>query len=134
MLGFTGDVAAIPPLVDLLYRKDDGVQVAALDALLYLDRGAVEESLLDALKQRGARERMVHFLVVNITTPNALIRPVLIQGLRSADSDARTGAVEGLRLLNSAHDPELFAPLAAMLRDPVAAVVEGRGFVPFAPG
>jgi len=120
-LGFTGDVAAIPPLVDLLYRKDD-VQVAALDALLYLDRGAVEESLLDALKQRGARERMVHFLVVNIATPNALIRPLLVQALRSADGDARAGAVESLRLSNSAHDPELFAPLAAMLRDSVAAV------------
>jgi HEAT repeat protein len=121
-LGFTGDVAAIPPLIDLLYRKDDGVQVAAIDALLYLDRGTVEGALLDALKQQGARERMVHFLVVNIATRDALIRPVLIQGLRSADSDARTGAVEGLRLLNSAHDPELFAPLAAMLGDPVAAV------------
>jgi HEAT repeat protein len=121
-LGFTGDVAAIPPLIDLLYRKDDGVQVAAVDALLYLDRGTVEGSLLDALKQRGARERMVHLLVVNIATPNALMRPALIQSLRSADSDARTGAVEGLRLLNSARDPELFAPLAAMLGDPVAAV------------
>ena len=31
-LGFTGDVAAIPPMVDLLYRRDDGVQVAGLDA------------------------------------------------------------------------------------------------------
>jgi hypothetical protein len=121
-LGFTGDVAAISPLVDLLYRKDDGLQVAALDALLYLDRGTVEESLLDALKQRGARERMVQFLVVNIATPNASIRPLLVQALRSADGDARAGAVEGLRLSNSAHDPELFAPLAAMLRDSVAAV------------
>jgi hypothetical protein len=121
-LGFTGSVAAIPPLVDLLYRKDDGLQVAALDALLYLDRGTVEQSLLDALKQRGARERMVHFLVVNLATPNALIRPLLVQALRSADGDARVGAVEGLRLSNSAHDPELFAPLAAMLQDSVAAV------------
>jgi len=121
-LGFTGSVAAIPPLVDLLYRKDDGLQVAALDALLYLDRGTVKQSLLDALKQRGARERMVHFLVVNLATPNALIRPLLVQALRSADGDARVGAVEGLRLSNSAHDPELFAPLAAMLQDSVAAV------------
>ena len=121
-LGFTGDAAAIPPLVDLLYRRDDGLQVAALDALLYLDRGTVEESLLAALEQRGARERMVHFLVVNIATPNAVIRPLLVQALRSADGDARAGAVEGLRLSNSAHDPELFAALAAMLSDPVAAV------------
>jgi HEAT repeat protein len=124
-LGFTGDAAAIPPLIDLLYRKDEGAQVAALDALLYLDRGTVEASLLDALTQRGARESMVHFLIMHIAIPPALIKPVLIQGLRSADSDGRTGAVEGLRLLNmlnSAHDPELFAPLAAMLGDPVAAV------------
>lgn len=65
---------------------------------------------------------MVHFLVVNLATPNALIRPLLVQALRSADGDARAGAVEGLRLSNPAHDPELFAPLAAMLRDSVAAV------------
>jgi hypothetical protein len=121
-LGFTGDVAAIRPLVDLLYRNDDGVQVSALDALLYLDRGAVEESLLNALRDRGPRERMIHFLVVNLATPNALIRPLLIQALRSADGDARIGAVEGLRLSNSAHDPELFAPLASMLRDLLAEV------------
>jgi hypothetical protein len=121
-LGFTGDRAAIPPLVDLLYHKDDGVQVSALDALLYLDRGAVEGALLDALRDRGPREGMVHFLVVNLATPNALIRPLLIQGLRSADGNARMGAVEGLRLSNSGHDSELFAPLAATLRDPVAGV------------
>jgi hypothetical protein len=51
-----------------------------------------------------------------------LIRPLLIQALRSADGDARIGAVEGLRLSNSAHDPELFAPLASMLRDLLAEV------------
>lgn len=121
-LGFTGDKAAIPPLVDLLYHKDDGVQASALDALLYLDRGAVEGPLLDALRDRGPRERMVHFLVLNLATPNVVIRPLLIQALRSADGDGRIGAVEGLRLSNSANDPELFAPLAAMLRDPVAGV------------
>ena len=62
---------------------------------------------------------MVHFVVVNLATPNALIRRSPIQALRSADADARMGAVEGLRLSNAGHDPELFAPLAAMLRDPV---------------
>jgi hypothetical protein len=123
LLGFTGSVAAIPPLVDLLYRQDDGLQVAALDALLYLDRRTVEESLLDALRQRGPRERMVYFLVVDVATSNALIKPLLVQALRSADVDARVGAVEGLRLSNVSHeDPELFAPLAAMLQDSVAAV------------
>jgi len=121
-LGFTGEAAAIPPLIDLLYHKEDGVQVSALDALLYPDRRAVEESLLDALRRRGPRERMVHFLVVNLAIPNVLIRPLLVQALRSADEAARMGAVEGLRLSNSEYDPELFAPLAAMLRDPVAGV------------
>ena len=121
-LGFTGDIAAIPPLVDLLYHKDDGVQASALDALLYLDRAAVEGALLDALRTRGPRERMVQFLGVTLTTQNAVIRPLLIQGLRSGDGDARMGAVEGLRLSNSGSDSELFAPLAAALRDPVAGV------------
>jgi hypothetical protein len=121
-LGFTGDETAIPPLVDLLYHKDDHVQVAALDALLYLDRGAVEQSLLDAVRDRGPRERIVYFLIEGRAIPNALIRPLLIQGLRSADAAARMGAVEGLRLSNPENDPELLAPLVAMLRDPVADV------------
>jgi hypothetical protein len=114
-LGFTGDETAIPPLVDLLYHKDDHVQVAALDALLYLDRGAVEQSLLDAVRDRGPRERIVYFLIEGRAIPNALIRPLLIQGLRSADAAARMGAVEGLRLSNPENDPELLAPLVAML-------------------
>jgi len=65
---------------------------------------------------------MVQFLGVTLTTQNAVIRPLLIQGLRSGDGDARMGAVEGLRLSNSGSDSELFAPLAAALRDPVAGV------------
>jgi hypothetical protein len=119
-LGFTGDVAAIPPLVDLLYQKDDGVQVSALDALLYLDRGHVEESLLDALRRRGPRERMIHFLIGRV--PDAVTKPWLIQALRSLEGDARAAAVEGLRLSNAVPDPNLLEPLAAMLREPVAGV------------
>jgi HEAT repeat protein/Armadillo/beta-catenin-like repeat-containing protein len=122
LLGFTGDAAAIPPLVDLLYHQDDGVQVAAADALLYFDRRSVRASLVEALRQRGPRERMIDFLVVELRTPNALTRPWLLLALRSGERDSRAAAVEGLYLSNFRHDPALFAPLATMLRDPVALV------------
>jgi len=120
LLGFTGDATAIPPLVDLLYQKNDGVGVAALDALLYLDRGNVEEALLNALKDRGPRANMIQFLVERV--PSTLTKPSLIQALRSTNEDARAAAVEGLLLSSDPPDPALFTPLTAMLRDRSAAV------------
>jgi HEAT repeat protein len=119
LLGFTGDVTAIPPLVDLLYRND-GARVSALDALLYLDRGRVDDALLKALRERGPRDGTIEFLVERV--PSALMKPSLIQALRSANAEARAAAVKGLSLLNDPLDPALFAPLAAMLRDSSAAV------------
>jgi HEAT repeat protein len=89
---------------------------------LYLDRRSVRASLVEALRQRGPRERMIDFLVVELRTPNALTRPWLLLALRSGERDSRAAAVEGLYLSNFRHDPALFAPLATMLRDPVALV------------
>jgi HEAT repeat protein len=108
LLGFTGDTTAIAPLVDLLYRQDDGVQASAVDALLFLDRAEVTNALLDALKRTGARYR--------------LVEPSLLRSLADSNPDARAAAVDGLRLSNTAHDPTLFAPLAGMLTDSVAKV------------
>jgi hypothetical protein len=121
-LGFTGHAAAIPPVVDLLYFKDDRVAAAAVDALLYFDPGAVRALLLEALSRRGPRDRMIHFLVVRLKAPPAAVQPNLIDALVSTDGEVRAAAVEGLRLSNAANDPRLFAPLSAMLKDPVAAV------------
>ena len=116
LLGFTGDAAALPPLVGLLYGDDRGAAAAA-DALLYLDPDAVKRSLLEALEQRGPRERLVYAL-----TPDALPRAALLRFLHSADATTRAAAVEGLRLSNRVPDSAIFAPLAAMLRDPDASV------------
>ena len=110
LLAFTGDSSAIPPLIDLLYRKDDRARAAAVDALLYFDRAVVTQALVDALNRRGPRERMIEFLVGSPDTPVAQITPLLLDALRSENADARSAAVKGL------------APLAAMLADPVATV------------
>lgn len=122
LLGFTGDPAAIPPLVDLLYRKDDGVQAAAVDAMLYFDRRTVDQALLTALKDRGPRGRMVYFLTPVLRVPDAETRRFLLKALGDRDADARAAAVEGLAISNRPPDPKLFAQLAAMLTDPVATV------------
>jgi HEAT repeat protein len=122
LLGFTGNPEAIPSVVDLLYSASDHVTAAAVDALLFFDPAAVRQSLLDALNRRGPRDRMIYFLVVMLRTPLALTQAPLLNALRSADSEARAAAVEGLRLSNRASDPKLFAPLAAVLRDPVSQV------------
>jgi len=125
LLAFTGDRSAIPPLIDLFYRNDDGARAAAVDALLYFDRVLVTEALVDALNRRGPRERMVEFLIGSPNAPVAEIKPLLLDALHSANADARGAAIKGLALLNvlnDPHDPEIFAPLAAMLADPVASV------------
>jgi len=37
LLGFTGDSAALAPLIELLYSTDDATQLVAWNALLYFD-------------------------------------------------------------------------------------------------
>jgi HEAT repeat protein len=125
LLAFSGDRSAIPPLIDLLYRRDDRARAAAIDALLYFDRAAVTQALVEALNRRGPRARMIEFLIGSPDAPVAQIKPLLLDALRSENADARGAAVKGLTLLNvlnHPHDPEIFAPLAAMLADPVASV------------
>ena len=125
ILAFTGDRSAVPPLIDLLYKREDPTRAAAIDALLYFDRAAVTQALVEALNRRGPRERMIEFLIGSPDSPVAQIKPLLLDALRSENADARGAAVKGLALLNvlnQPHDPEIFAPLAGMLADPVASV------------
>jgi hypothetical protein len=123
LLGFTGDSSALPPLIDMLYAEDDHARSAAADALLYFDRQVVKEYLLTSLRTRGPRDRMVHLLIVTLRVERADVTRVLVRWLADPDPEARVAAVEGLRLANQPpKDPSLFAPLAAMLKDPVARV------------
>jgi HEAT repeats len=117
LLGFTGDPAAIPAVIDLLYSTDDRIAARAMDALLYFDSAVIQPPLLDALRRRGPRDRMIWFLTVKLAASPAVIHPVLLAALRLPDPDARAAAVEGLRLSNRDSDPDLFVPLATLLRD-----------------
>jgi len=122
LLGFTGHASALPALIDILYAESDGAQAAAVDALLYLDRERVRDSLIKSLQARGPRDRMVHVLVVTLRADETEVRPALLRWLSAGSGTIRAAAVEGLRLGNRARDPALFRPLVAMLRDPVATV------------
>ena len=122
LLGFTGDRAAIPTVIDLLYRKDDQIAARAMDALLYFDTATVRESLLDALRRQGPSDRMIWFLVVKLSAPPPDTERFLLAALQSRDPDTRAAAVDGLRLSNRGNAPDLFVPLAAMLTDSVAKV------------
>ncbi len=122
LLGFTGDPSALALLVEMLYAADYNARAAAVDALLYFDPATVRQSLLESLRTRGPRDRMVHFLVVSLRAEKTEVTPLLLRWLADQDADTRAAAVEGLRLGNRPPDPKLFPPLAAMLEDPVARV------------
>jgi hypothetical protein len=122
LLGFTGHGGAAGPLIDLLYAEKDGVQVDAAQALLYLDRDTVKKSLLEALRARGPRDRMVHLLVVPLQAKPEDVTPLLVRWLEDKDGAARHAAVYGLALSNRGKAPELLPLLGQRLNDPLATV------------
>jgi RNA polymerase sigma factor (sigma-70 family) len=117
LLGFTGQPEAIGPLIDLLYADADPIAVAAADALLYLDRDRVKNALLESLKIRGPRERLVELLSNPLKARPEEVTPVLVSWLEDKNGDARVAAVEGLRLFNRGKDAGLFPKLARRLED-----------------
>jgi len=44
LLGFTGNAAAIPAVIEALYSRSDHVAVSAMDALLYFDASTVQQA------------------------------------------------------------------------------------------
>jgi HEAT repeat protein len=122
LLGFTGHPDAVAPLIDMLYSTDDGVAVGGYDALLYFRAGDVRPRLLDALRERGPRARLVHLLTVPLQASASEVNPILTTALTHTDSVVRDATIEGLRLANRPPAPDLFALLAARLSDPVATV------------
>jgi hypothetical protein len=122
LLGFTGYAGAAGPLIDVLYTGQDGAQVAAAQALLYLDKDTVKKSLLNSLKTRGPRDRMIHLLIVPLQAKAEEVTALLVQWLEDNEGATRHGAVYGLALSNGAKAPELFPLLELRLKDPLAIV------------
>jgi RNA polymerase sigma factor (sigma-70 family) len=117
LLGFTGQPEAIGPLTDLLYADADTTAVAAADALLNLDRDRVKNALLEALKVRGPRERLVDLLSHPLKARPEEVTPALVSWLEDKNGDARAAAVEGLRRFNRGKDAGLFPKLVQRLED-----------------
>jgi HEAT repeat protein len=111
-------------LVDFLYAENDRARSGAAAALLFFDPEMVKQSLLQALRTRGPRDRMVFLLTRNLGSDRVEVSRQLVRWLVDFDSDTRAAAVDGLYHINGNHspDPEVFGALAAMLRDPVANV------------
>jgi hypothetical protein len=122
LLGFTGHAGAAGPLIDLLYAEADGSQVAAAQALLYLDKDTVKKSLLDSLRTRGPRDRMIHLLVVPLRAKAEEVTPLLVRRLDDKDGATRNAAVYGIGLSNRVKAAELLPLLEKRLKDPLAAV------------
>ena len=122
LLGFTGDPNARDPLIDLLYSHDDGVCVAAADALSLLDAGHVMRGLLDAIKTRGPRARVMDIVMGSTIVDRVQAIDRLTPWIRSSNQDARAAALRGVGFFNEPPRPELFSLLAAMLKDAVPAV------------
>jgi hypothetical protein len=117
LLGFTGHARAAGPLIGLLYADTGGAQVAAAQALLYLDKGTVKKSLLDSLRTRGPRDRMIHLLVVPLQAKADEVTPLLVRWLEDKDGAARYAAVSGIALSNGGKAPELLPLLEQRLED-----------------
>ncbi|MBI3411601.1 MAG: HEAT repeat domain-containing protein [Planctomycetes bacterium] len=126
-LGFTGHAGAATPLIDLLYAEAEGAQVAAAQALLYLDKDTVKKSLFDSLRTRGPRDRMIYHLVVRLQAKAEEVTPLLVRWLEDKDGATRHAAVYGLALSNvgKAPGPDLFPLLEVRLKDPLATVRHG---------
>jgi hypothetical protein len=122
LLAYTGHSAAIPALVERLYVQDDAIEARVAHWLVLFDHEEVVRALRQALKERGPRYRMVYLLMVTLQSRPEDVVPLLLPWLSSPHDGTRLAAVEGLTLANSGKDPKLFAPLAALLRDPVPEV------------
>jgi len=125
LLGLTGHAGAATPLIDLLYAEAEPAQVAAAQALLYLDKDTVKKSLLDSLRTRGPRDRMIYHLVVPLQAKPEVVTPLLVRWLEDKEGATRHAAVYGLGLSNGAKVPELLPLLELRLKDPLARVRHG---------
>jgi hypothetical protein len=118
LLGFTGQPEAIAPLVGLLSSASKHDEVAAAEALRYLDRGMQKDAIVESIRTHPPRDRLVyHFVVVLEATPEE-VTSSLLPWLSNMDERVRAAVVRGLNLSNVREpDPSFFAPLVAALHD-----------------
>ncbi len=122
-LGFTGETAAIAPLLRALHQHDETVPRHAANALNnILDRPAVIAAALDALRENGPNPVFVEWLHER-RLPPAQLMPAYLDHLASPDVVTRRGALIGLRLERDAeHAAVIRAHALRALADPDASV------------
>jgi HEAT repeats len=96
-LGFTGETAAIAPLLNSLYDDDVSIQHRAARAMAYLPDADVLATCLTALQQRGPNRTLVEWLAF-VGAPCSNTAPFYLKALESPTESKRVGAVAGLRL------------------------------------
>jgi len=97
-LGFTGENAAIAPLLDAVYSDDLRVQRRAAFALSYLiDRPAVIEAGIARVKEHGPNPVLAEWLSQAGASMQTLL-PLYFAAVSSNAANQRAGAFTGLRL------------------------------------
>jgi HEAT repeat protein len=118
-LGDLGEVAAIDPLISLLYDDDITVRSAAASALRQIHHPDVAAHLIQLLATETNRDIRRHvYLILGMTKDPVALAP-LLHALQDDDADIRCSAIDGLGILDI---PEVFSPLIASLHDNEASV------------
>ncbi len=103
-LGFTGDPASAPALVEALYVDDPRVQRRAANALNYLyDQPTVLSNMLTSVRKRGPNVTAVEWLDAR-GAPRDLLLAICVAHADADDAVIRSGAIAGLRLTQSFAD------------------------------
>lgn len=117
-LGFTGEDAAIAPLIGALYSDDVHVQRRAVLALFLLNnRPAVMTAALAKARDPGLTASLSEWLAF-ADAPTDTFVPLCLRAMNSPDGNTRFGGITGLRLtLPAALDDKRFAqPARAALK------------------
>ncbi len=124
LLGFTGNPKAVAPLITILETGDDREQVAAVEALSYIDQQFVTNSLVEAVNANGPSYRMAELLKQLLRSNPKLLNAMMEPWLESPRASVRYGALNGLWMVqdDTRHSVELFSKLLQLLHDPLPAV------------